>query len=230
MSFSRAPSKTGVDRHAAAQIFPSSTTASSSSSMIRLGFINFDELVAQRLRVLVPQIGIHRVADLLAKTGAGPAERWFRGFADIHAGGTPSGFKTISTGCPSARKGHILLRHDLGNDALVAMPSRHLVAGLDLRFTATKTFTIFMTPGGNSSPRCNFFDLVRKRLSSFLGLVILPAHGFELGHRLVVLDREDPPLRAGWSSTISLVSLVSRLNPFGPAIAFLSTRTSKRRA
>jgi hypothetical protein len=31
-----------------------------------------------------------------------------------------------------------------------------LSPGCSLRFTATKTLTIFMTPGGSSSPRCSF--------------------------------------------------------------------------
>jgi hypothetical protein len=42
----------------------------------------------------------------------------------------------------------------------------HLVAGLNLRFTATNTLTIFITPGGNSSPRCSFETLSSKRFLS----------------------------------------------------------------
>src|ERR1700737_2460979 len=38
-----------------------------------------------------------------------------------------------------------------------------LSPGWSLRFTATKTLTIFMTPGGCSSPRCNFSTLLSKR-------------------------------------------------------------------
>ena len=41
-----------------------------------------------------------------------------------------------------------------------------LSPGWILRFTATKTLTIFITPGGSSSPRCSFSTLSRKRLSS----------------------------------------------------------------
>jgi hypothetical protein len=36
-----------------------------------------------------------------------------------------------------------------------------------LRFTATKTLTIFITPGGSSSPRCSFSTLLSKRFCSF---------------------------------------------------------------
>jgi len=34
-----------------------------------------------------------------------------------------------------------------------------------LRFTAAKTLTIFMTPGGSSSPRCSLSTLSTKRRS-----------------------------------------------------------------
>ena len=40
-----------------------------------------------------------------------------------------------------------------------------LSPGWILRFTATKTLTIFITPGGSSSPRCSFSTLSRKRCS-----------------------------------------------------------------
>ena len=38
-----------------------------------------------------------------------------------------------------------------------------LSPGCSLRFTATKTLTIFITPGGSSSPRCSFSTLLSKR-------------------------------------------------------------------
>ncbi len=38
-----------------------------------------------------------------------------------------------------------------------------LSPGCSLRFTATNTLTIFMTPGGSSSPRCSFSTLLSKR-------------------------------------------------------------------
>src|ERR1700676_3191629 len=38
-----------------------------------------------------------------------------------------------------------------------------LSPGCSLRLTATKTLTCFITPGGNSSPRCSFSTLLSKR-------------------------------------------------------------------
>src|SRR3546814_9530545 len=41
-----------------------------------------------------------------------------------------------------------------------------LSPGCSLRFTATNTLAIFMTPGGSSSPRCSLSTLFSKRLLS----------------------------------------------------------------
>ena len=46
--------------------------------------------------------------------------------------GTPSGFSTMSTGVPSGQVRHVLLGHDLRDDALVAVASGHLVADREL--------------------------------------------------------------------------------------------------
>jgi hypothetical protein len=59
----------------------------------------------------------------------------------------------MSTGRAVVQEGHILHRHDLGDDALVAVAAGHLVAfGQILRRWATLTRTIFSTPAGRS--RC----------------------------------------------------------------------------
>ena len=52
-------------------------------------------------------------------------------------------------------------------DTTPLLPCRPAILspGWILRFTATKTLTIFMTPGGSSSPRCSFSTLSRKRFS-----------------------------------------------------------------
>ena len=71
-----------------------------------------------------------------------------------------------------------------------------LSPGWILRFTATKTLTIFITPGGSSSPRCSFSTLSRKRCSRPF---LLSSYCFRIAsisrHHLVVGDGELPPLR-----------------------------------
>jgi hypothetical protein len=46
--------------------------------------------------------------------------------------GTPSGLRTMSTGCSVRQIGHVLRRQNLGDDALVAVAAGHLVADADL--------------------------------------------------------------------------------------------------
>ena len=42
--------------------------------------------------------------------------------------GTPSGFSTISSGRAVRQERHILLRKNTGNDTLVSVTARHLIA------------------------------------------------------------------------------------------------------
>ena len=78
--------------------------------------------------------------------------------------GTPSGFKTISTGLPFSiygisSTGTILLMTPL----FPCLPDI-LSPGLRRLFTATKTFTIFITLGNKSSP-CLIFSTLSSNLS-----------------------------------------------------------------
>jgi hypothetical protein len=45
--------------------------------------------------------------------------------------GTPSGFSTMSTGVPLGGVWHIFDRHDLGDNTLVTVTTRHLVTWLE---------------------------------------------------------------------------------------------------
>ena len=50
-------------------------------------------------------------------------------------------------------------------DTTPLLPCRPAILspGCSLRFTAMKTLTIFITPGGSSSPRCSFSTLLSNR-------------------------------------------------------------------
>ena len=80
--------------------------------------------------------------------------------------GTPSGFSTRSTGVPSARNG--MSSSGTTREITPLLPWRPAILspGWSLRFTAMKTLTIFITPGGRSSPRRTFSTLSSKRRSS----------------------------------------------------------------
>src|SRR6266566_1064259 len=79
--------------------------------------------------------------------------------------GTPSGLSTMSAWVPSSRNGMSSIGTILDTTPLLPWRPAILSPGWILRFTATKTLTIFITPGGNSSPRCSFSTLSRKRCS-----------------------------------------------------------------
>ena len=95
-----------------------------------------------------------------------------------------------------------------------------LSPGWILRFTATKTLTIFITPGGSSSPRCSFSTLSRKRCSSrffdssyCLRMASISAISLSLG------EANSHHCERGCSSRIARVILESFLKPFGPGDA-----------
>ena len=106
-----------------------------------------------------------------------------------------------------------------------------LSPGWILRFTATKTLTIFMTPGGSSSPRCSFSTLSRKRCSRRF---FDSSYCFCIAS-ISVISRSSATANChhcerGYSFRRSRVTAVSFLKPFGPATAFWPTRMSARRA
>ena len=58
-----------------------------------------------------------------------------------------------------------------------------LSPGWSLRFTATKTLTIFITPGGSSSPRCSFSTLFSKRAVELADRIVhLLFQRLDVGH------------------------------------------------
>jgi len=105
-----------------------------------------------------------------------------------------------------------------------------LSPGWILRFTATKTLTIFITPGGSSSPRCSFSTLSRKRCSS----PFLDSSYWRRIASISVISRSLETANChhcerGNSSRIARVIRVSFLNPFGPAMPFLLSSNSPSR-
>ena len=106
-----------------------------------------------------------------------------------------------------------------------------LSPGWILRFTATKTLTIFITPGGSSSPRCSFSTLSRKRCSRRF---FDSSYCFCIAS-ISVMRRSSTTANChhcerGYSLMSSRVSVVSFLKPFGPAIGAWPISTPERRA
>src|SRR5271166_5184077 len=88
--------------------------------------------------------------------------------------GTPSGFRTISTGVPSSRYGMSSSGRMRAMTPLLPWRPAILSPTLSLRFMAIYTFTSLMTPGGSSSPFCSFssFSLTILRSTSIWREVI----------------------------------------------------------
>src|ERR1700722_13501419 len=130
--------------------------------------------------------------------------------------GTPSGLSTMSTWVPSARNGMSSIGTIRDTTPLLPWRPAILSPGWILRFTATKTLTIFITPGGNSSPRCSFATLSRKRCSSrffdssyCLRMASISAISLSLG------DANSHHCERGYSSSTARLILESFLKPFG---------------
>ncbi len=105
-----------------------------------------------------------------------------------------------------------------------------LSPGWILRFTATKTLTIFITPGGSSSPRCSFSTLSRKRCSRpffdssyCLRMASISAISLSFG------EANCHHCERGYSSSTARVILESFLKPFGPAMPWRPSSISARR-
>ena len=147
--------------------------------------------------VVLVVVGFDRLPDLEPEAGAGPAEMGLQNLADVHAARHAERIEHDVDRLPSARNGMSSTGTIFDTTPLLPWRPAILSPGWILRFTATKTLTIFITPGGNSSPRCSFSTLSRKRCSKqLLQLVVLLADRLDLGHQLVVGRGELPPLRA----------------------------------
>ena len=74
--------------------------------------------------------------------------------------GTPNGFSTMSTGRPSAMYGMSSTGRMRDTTPLLPWRPAILSPACRRRLMAIKTFTIFCTPGCNSSPWVSFFFLI----------------------------------------------------------------------
>ena len=81
--------------------------------------------------------------------------------------GTPKGFNKISIGVPSSRWGISSTGTILEIQPLLPWRPAILSPACNFLFAATKTLTVFMTPGGKSSPNCNFSTFIWNLFSKF---------------------------------------------------------------
>src|SRR5262245_7474366 len=155
------------------------------------------EHLLERLRLVALTIGLERLADLAAQAAAGPAEMGLENLAHIHAARHAERIEHDVDRGAVLKVGHVLDRHDLANHALVAVTAGHLVAGLDLALHRDEDLDHLHHAGRQLVAPLELVHLVDETLlEPLLGLFVLAADRLDLGHGLVVLERDLPPMAA----------------------------------
>src|SRR5437764_2409131 len=193
----RAVEHWGGDRHAVAQVAAELYQFRFLQGPDRL-FLAIDllERVLQRLEVLPGQIGVDRLADALAEARARPAEMRLQDLADIHPARYAQRVEHDVDRRAVRQEWHVLRGHDLRHHALVAVPSGHLVAGLDLALHRDEDLHHLHDAGRQLIAALQLLDLVEEPLlETLLRLVVLAPDRLDLGHQPIVRDGELPPLR-----------------------------------
>ena len=91
---------------------------------------------------------------------------------------------------------HVLDRYDAGDHTLVAVAAGHLVTRLDLALHGDEDLDHLHHARRKFVTALQLVDLVMEaRVEALLGLVVLLFHGLEFAHRLLVAERDAPPLR-----------------------------------
>ena len=90
--------------------------------------------------------------DLEAERLGGDAEVGFEHLTDVHTARHAERIEHDVDRRSVAEERHVFLRHDAGDDALVPVAARHLVADAKLALRGDETFTCLMMPGSTSSP------------------------------------------------------------------------------
>ena len=105
-----------------------------------------------------------------------------------------------------------------------------LSPGCSLRFTAMKTLTIFITPGGSSSPRCSFSTLLSNRACS--RPTAASNSRFSVSISAITASSCTPIWRQaprGCSASTSSVISVPALMPLNPPVALRPSSFSRSR-
>ena len=156
------------------------------------------EQVFQRLHLVGRVVGVERLADLAAQATARPAKVRLQNLADVHAARHAERVQHDVDRGAVVEIRHVLDRHDHADHALVAVAPGHLVAGLDLALHRHEDLDHLHHAGRQLVAALQLIDLVDEALlEPLLGVFILVANGLDLGHGLLVLERDLPPIGAG---------------------------------
>src|SRR6266849_7386269 len=181
-------------------------------------FVDRTEQLAQLDRLRGPVILRQHLADLAAETGCRPAEMRLEDLPDIHAARHAERIEHDVDRRAVIEIRHVLDRHDLRDDALVAMPSGHLVAGLQLALHRDEDLDHLHDARRQLVAALELFDLaLETRLQGADGIIHLLLQRLDIGHPLVVAQRDALPLAGRVFGEQSLGHLDTRLQTLGAA-------------
>ena len=137
----------------------------------------------------------HRT-DLLAEAARGPAEMGFKDLANVHARRDAQRVEHDINRRTIGEEGHVLLRQDTADDALVAVPAGHLVTRLQLALHRDEHLDHLEHARRQFVARLQLALLVvEPRRDQRLGIIPLRLQGFEIGLDAVIGDAELPPFK-----------------------------------
>ncbi len=121
--------------------------------------------------------------------------------------------------------GHVFHRHDAADDTLVAVASGHLVAGLKLALHGHENLDHLHDAGRKLVATLKLVDLVGKaRFQALLAFVVLLLQRLDLGLRLLVGQRDLPPLAVAKLVEIGLRDLALAFDSLGPGSDLLAEK------
>ena len=116
--------------------------------------------------------------------------------ADVHARGHAQRVQHHVHMRAVLEERHVLDRNDAGDDTLVAVTAGHLVARLDLALHGDEDLDHLHDARRQLVAALQLVHLVvEARVEALLRLVVLLLHGLEFAHRLLIAERDVPPLR-----------------------------------
>ena len=166
---------------------------------------------------------LERLIDDTTETAAGPAEMRLEDLPDVHAARHAERIEHHVDMRAIVEERHVLARHDHRHDALVAVPAGHLVARLDLALHGDEDLDHLHDAGRQLVAALQLVDLVDEAaLEALLGVLVLLLDGLDVGHRLLFLEADLPPLAArdvGQDRLVNGGAFASALRPLRDLLA-----------
>ena len=144
----------------------------------------------------------------------------FKHLSDVHPGWHTQRIEHNIARSSISHVRHIFNRHNLGNHAFVAMPTRHLVSRLKPTLDSQINLDHFQHACWQFIALCQFFTLFFKRqIEAVTCLLHCIFNAFELGSHIVIGWTNIKPMELFHINQICLVNLAALGKFFRPAIS-----------